>query len=153
MEDVNLDRLDEIIAGHEGQKGALIPILQEIQEVCGYLPEIALRRVSEKTKIPLSNVYGVTTFYAQFYLTRRGRNSIRVCRGTACHVRGGKTILKLLKQHIGIEEGETSSDFKFSLETVACLGACALSPVMMVNKTYFGKINRRRVETVINQCK
>jgi NADH-quinone oxidoreductase subunit E len=153
MEDVNLDRLDEIIAGHEGQKGALIPILQEIQEVCGYLPEIALRRVSEKTKIPLSNVYGVTTFYAQFYLTRRGRNSIRVCRGTACHVRGGKTILQLLKQHIGIEEGETSSDFKFSLETVACLGACALSPVMMVNKTYFGKINRRRVETVINQCK
>jgi NADH:ubiquinone oxidoreductase subunit E len=94
-------------------------------------------------------VQGVLTFYAQFSLTPKGRNVVRVCRGTACHVRGGRGVLRVVKKVLALEEGETSEDLKFSLETVACLGACALAPVMVVNKTYYGQMNPRRIETVL----
>ena len=101
--------------------------------------------------MPLSRVYGVVTFYAQFYTTKRGRHTVRVCRGTACHVRGGMSIRKGVKQFLGIEENETTPDFKFTFETVACLGACALSPVLLVNKNYYGKLTPAKVEQVLKQ--
>lgn len=129
----------------------LIPLLQEIQEAYGYLPPPVLAWVSEQTKIPTSRMYGVITFYSQFYLEPHGKHTIRCCRGTACHVRGGKKVIKDVTATLGIDEGETTEDMLFSLETVACLGACALSPVMVVDKTYYGKMTPRRASQILQQ--
>ena len=129
----------------------MIPILQEAQAIYGYLPEEVLKAISETLKIPMSRIYGVVTFYAQFYLNPRGRHTVRVCRGTACHVRGGKAVRKAVQQYLGIGENETTPDFKFTFETVACLGACALSPVLLVDKNYSGKLTPAKVEQVLKQ--
>jgi NADH-quinone oxidoreductase subunit E len=148
---LDLSKIDEILKKYRGQDGALIPILQEAQGIYGYLTEEVLTAISRGLKIPLSRIYGVVTFYAQFYLTRRGRHTVRVCRGTACHVRGGMNIRKTVKQFLGVEENETTPDFKFTFETVACLGACALSPVLLVDKTYYGKLTPAKVGKVLKQ--
>ena len=129
----------------------LIPILQEIQEAYGYLPADVLQWVSERTGIPASRMYGVITFYAQFYLQPHGKHTVRCCRGTACHVRGGKKIINAVKGQLGIEDGATTEDMLFSFETVACLGACALSPVMVVDNTYHGKMTPRVAEQILQQ--
>ena len=127
----------------------LIPILQETQEAYGYLPPPVLGWVSERTGIPTSRMYGVITFYAQFYTEPHGKHLVRCCRGTACHVRGGKKILNTVRNLLGIDEGESTADMLFSLETVACLGACALSPVMVVDQNYYGKMTGRRAEQIL----
>jgi NADH-quinone oxidoreductase E subunit len=150
-EPLDLSRIDEVLVKHRGEEGALIPILQEAQEIYGYLSEELLAAIGKRLRIPLSRIFGVVTFYAQFYISPRGRNTVRVCRGTACHVRGGKNVLKAVQQHLGIREGETTADFKFTFETVACLGACALSPVLLVNKNYYGKLTPAKVEQVLKQ--
>jgi len=150
-EPLDLTRIDEVLAKHRGEEGALIPILQEAQEIYGYLSEELLVGIGKRLHIPLSRIYGVVSFYAQFYTTPRGRYTVRVCRGTACHVRGGKHVLKAVQHHLGIAEGETTADFKFTFETVACLGACALSPVLLVNKNYYGKLTPAKVEQVLKQ--
>ena len=129
----------------------LIPILQEIQEAYGYLPSAVLRWVSERTGIPTSRMYGVITFYAQFYTEPHGKHLVRCCRGTACHVRGGKKIINAVRGQLGIEDGATTADMLFSFETVACLGACALSPVMVVDNTYHGKMTPRMAEQILQQ--
>jgi len=148
-EPLELSKMEPVLEKFRGQEGALIPALQETQGIYGYLPEEVLVHVSQGLKIPLSRVYGVVSFYAQFYVTPRGRHTVRVCRGTACHVRGGKNIRKAVQQFLGIEENETTPDFKFTFETVACLGACALSPVLLVDKTYYGKLTPGKVEKVL----
>jgi NADH-quinone oxidoreductase E subunit len=148
---LDLSKLDEILQKYRGIEGALIPILQEVQEIYGYLPEDVLNMIGKHLHMPMSRIYGVVTFYAQFYLTPRGRHTVRVCRGTACHVRGGKNILKAVQQYLGVAENETTDDFKFTFETVACLGACALSPVLLVNKNYYGKLTPARVEQILKQ--
>ena len=148
---LDLSKIDEILKKYRGQDGALIPLLQEAQGIYGYLTEEVLNAISRGLKIPLSRIYGVVTFYAQFYLTPRGRHTVRVCRGTACHVRGGMNIRKTVKQFLGVEENETTPDFKFTFETVACLGACALSPVLLVDKTYYGKLTPAKVGKVLKQ--
>lgn len=148
---LDLGRLSEILHKYHGIEGALIPILQEAQEVYGYLPEEVLNTIGKLLHMSTSRIYGVVTFYAQFYTSPRGRYTVRVCRGTACHVRGGKNILRAVQQHLGVGENETTSDFKFTFETVACLGACALSPVMLVNKNYYGKLTPAKVEHVLKQ--
>jgi NADH:ubiquinone oxidoreductase subunit E len=102
-------------------------------------------------KVPLSRIYGVVTFYSQFYLTARGRHTVRVCRGTACHVRGGRSVLNVVKDTLGIEDGETTEDLQFSLETVACLGTCFLAPVMMVDRSYYGKLAPERVPSILEK--
>ena len=107
--------------------------------------------IGKRLHIPTSRIFGVITFYAQFYTTPRGRHTVRVCRGTACHVRGGKYVLKAVQQSLGIGENETTPDFKFTFETVACLGACALSPVLLVDKNYYGKLTPAKVEQVLKQ--
>ncbi len=141
-----LDRLGE------GEGGSnLIGVLQEVQEAFGYLPPAALKDISRRMRIPLARVYGVVSFYTQFYTEPRGRHTIRCCRGTACYVRGGKKVIQTVQNRLGIEDGETTEDMMFSFETVACLGACALSPVMVVDSTYYGKITPRRVEEVLNR--
>ena len=150
-EPFDLSRLDEILQKHQGKEGVLIPILQETQELYGYLSEEVLNQLGKRLHIPTSRIFGVVTFYAQFYLTPRGRHTVRVCRGTACHVRGGKNIRKAVRQFLGIEENETTPDSKFTFETVACLGACALSPVLLVDKNYYGKLTPAKVEKVLKQ--
>ncbi len=150
-EPIDLKRLDEILQRHREEEGALIPILQEVQEIQGYLSEEILNLLGKRLHISMSRIFGVVTFYAQFYTTPRGRHTVRVCRGTACHVRGGKHILKAVQQNLGIEESETTPDFKFTFETVACLGACALSPVLLVDKNYYGKLTPAKVEKVLKQ--
>ena len=150
-ETFDLSRLDEIFQRHREEVGALIPILQETQELYGYLSEEVLNHLGKRLHIPTSRIFGVVTFYAQFYLTPRGRHTVRVCRGTACHVRGGKNIRKAVQQFLGIEENETTPDSKFTFETVACLGACALSPVLLVDKNYYGKLTPAKVEKVLKQ--
>lgn len=148
---LDLSKIDEILQKYRGQDGALIPLLQEAQEIYGYLTEEVLTAISRGLKIPLSRIYGVVTFYAQFYLTPRGRHTVRVCRGTACYVRGGRSILNTVKENLGIEEGETTKDFNFSLETVACLGTCFLAPVMMVDRNYYGKLIPQKVASIVRQ--
>jgi len=150
-EPLELSKMEPLLEKFRGQEGALIPALQEAQGIYGYLPEEVLVHVSQGLKIPLSRIYGVVTFYAQFYTTKRGRHTVRVCRGTACHVRGGKNVLKSVQQFLGIGENESTPDFKFTFETVACLGACALSPVLLVNKTYYGKLTPAKVERILKQ--
>ncbi len=148
-EDIDLSLLKPILERYKGQEDALITMIQEIQGVYGYLPEVVLTRLSREAKIPLSRIYGVVTFYAQFYLTQRGRQTVRVCQGTACHVQGCESIITAVKDAMGIGIGETTDDLQFSLETVACLGTCFLAPVMMVNHSYYGKLDSQKVKAIL----
>jgi len=132
------------------QETNLIGVLQEVQRHFGYLPAGALERISRRTRIPLSRIYGVLSFYAQFYTTPRGRHTIRCCRGTACHVKGAGRILDAVRRQLGIDDGQTTSDMLFYLETVACLGTCFLAPAMMIDNQYFGKLTPQRVQTILN---
>ena len=140
-----LDSLGEI------SDGDLIPILQEIQSQYGYLPEDVLFELSDRTSIPASRIYGVATFYEQFYLEPRGRNIIKCCRGTACHVRRGSEVIDTIKETLGIEEGETTEDMRFTFETVACLGTCFLAPVIMVNNDYYGNLKPNQIEDILKK--
>ena len=133
-------QIDEILAKYEGRKGALIPVLQEIQALYNYLPKDVLEYVAEMMKTPISQIYGLVTFYSQFHLNPRGRNIIRVCQGTACHVRGGKVILQAIEKQLGIKAGHTTEDLRFTLETIACVGACGLAPVMVVDRDTHGGV-------------
>ena len=127
----------------------LIGVLQEVQERFGYLPPAALEQISRRTDISLSRVWGVVSFYAQFYTEPRGRHTIRCCRGTACHVKGAGRVLDALQRELGIEEGETTPDLVFYLETVACLGTCFLAPVMMIDSTYYGRLTPQRIASIL----
>lgn len=137
--------LQEVFSSYAGRKNELIPILQDVQEHLGYLPEEAMLEVARYTGVPESRVYAVATFYTQFRFTPIGRQHIMVCRGTSCHVRGAPRILEAIEKRIGIKEGETSEDLEYSLETVACIGACGLSPCIMVNKQVKAKMTPKKV--------
>ena len=145
------ERLNEILSSYEGREDELIPVLQQVQQVFGYLPEPAMKGIARFFKLPESTVFGVGTFYAQFKLVPSGRNIIRVCRGTACHVRGGARILREVEKHLGIKPGESSPDLEYCLETVACIGACALAPTMVVNKETHGQMTTRKVAEALEQ--
>jgi NADH:ubiquinone oxidoreductase subunit E len=150
---VNLKEIDRIIAGYRGYRWALIPLVQEIQEKAGYIPPEAIPRIASALGLFPSQVQAVITFYAQLYMKPRGKNIVRVCRGTACHVRGGKSILKLTKQYLGIEEGQTTEDMEYTLETVACIGVCALAPNIMINKDTHGNMNPKKVARLFGESK
>lgn len=132
--------LEKLLEEQRGKVGSLIPILQGTQAEYGYLPLPALKRIAEELGEPLSQVYGVATFYAQFRLLPRGRNVVRVCHGTACHVSGATLISQEIERHLGISDGENTEDMMFTLESVACLGACGMAPVMMINDRTYGKL-------------
>ena len=142
------ERLNEILSSYQGKREELIPILQQVQQVFGYLPEPAMRGIAKFLKLPESTVFGVGTFYAQFKLVPSGRKIIRVCRGTACHVRGGDRILREMEKRLGIKPGESTPDLEYSLETVACFGACALAPVMLVNDKVHGRMTKAKVKEI-----
>jgi NADH-quinone oxidoreductase E subunit len=142
-------RLTELFNRYEGKDGVLIPVLQKAQEIYGYLPEEVLKKIADHFQWPFSEVYGVATFYAQFHLKPRGENIIKVCTGTACHVRGGGKILDKITSELKISPGETTEDLKFTLESVACLGACGLAPVMMVNDDTYGRLTPDKVPAIL----
>ena len=148
---IDLSRLKPIFKKYEGQDGILIPVLQETQALFGYLPEEALKEISRNFFIPLSRIYGVITFYAQFYLSPRGRHLIKSCQGTACHVRGAKGVLDSLCRNLHIDSGGTTQDQQFSLETVACVGTCFLAPVVMIDEDYYGKLTPKRIEEILKK--
>ncbi len=133
--------------GHEHA----IPLLQAIQNAYGYLPQEVLDEASASTGIPLSHLYGVATFYAQFYLEPHARHTIRVCRGTACHVRGRQAIQDAVDSHLGIHDGESTEDGRYGIETVACLGTCFLAPVVMVDHDYYGSVAAAKIPEILEE--
>ncbi|AZO93396.1 NADH-quinone oxidoreductase subunit NuoE [Halocella sp. SP3-1] len=143
--------LREILEGYEKDEKYLIPILQDAQDEYGYLPEDVLKEIATFLDMSLSQVYGVVTFYTQFHLEPRGKNILRVCMGTACHVRGGAEVLQAVQDELGIENGETTEDLKFTLETVACIGACGLAPVMMINDDTHGRLTPEKVKDILKE--
>lgn len=148
----NMARLDELLATYEGKKGTLIPVLQKAQDIFGYLPKDVLIYISKKMKIPISQVYGVVTFYAQFHLEPRGRNILRSCQGTACHVRGAGPVLKEARAILGLADKEvTTSDLDFTVETVACIGCCGLAPVIMINDDTHGRLTPDMVKGIMEK--
>jgi NADH-quinone oxidoreductase subunit E len=148
-ETFDLTQLDEILRAYRGQKGAVIPVLQKAQKIYGYLPGEVLRRIAKGLRVPLGRIYGVATFYSQFYLTRRGRHVIRQCDGTACHVRGSGQIIEKIEKQLGIKAGETTTDYKVTYEVVYCLGSCGLAPVAAVDDTAVGKLAPERMAAIV----
>lgn len=131
--------------------GALIPVLQAAQEVYGYLPVPVLEAIADRLEVPISQVYGVVTFYAQFHLEPRGKHVVRTCQGTACHVRGASKILDALKENLGVAPGKTTEDLQFTLETVACIGACGLAPVIMIDQDTHGRLTPDAIPEILDK--
>lgn len=141
----------EIVKKHGGAKSALIAVLQDIQEAFNYLPKQALKTAAKAMDIPLARVYEVATFYTAFSLKPRGEHVVKICMGTACHVRGASAIQDKMERTLGIKPGETTADGKFSLETVNCVGACALGPVVVINTDYHGQVTMAKVDKIIGK--
>jgi NADH-quinone oxidoreductase subunit E len=143
------ERLAQVLAPYKGQRGATIPVLQKVQEELGYLSEEAISEVANFLGLSKNEIYGVASFYAQFRFERQGEHTVKVCQGTACYVRGGRRILDTVRQELGIEPGGTTEDYKFSLQRVACFGACALAPVTVIDSTVYGKITTANVKKLL----
>jgi NADH-quinone oxidoreductase subunit E len=141
-------QLDEIFSRYRGERSDLIPVLQEAQEKFRYLPTEVMLEIARFLRIPAGTVFGVSTFYAQFKFVPTGKRIVRVCRGTACHVRGGARILREVEKRLGIKPGENTEDMEYTLETVACIGACALAPTMTVDKETHGQMTTKKVSEV-----
>ncbi len=148
---VEVEALDEILRKHGYQRAGLIGILQDIQSRMNYLPRKALQYVSQCLEIPLSEIYEVATFYKAFHLEPRGKHTIQVCLGTACHVRGSQRILSYLETLLDVKAGGTTKDLSFSLETVNCLGACALGPLLVIDRKYYGKMETGKIESLLKK--
>jgi len=146
-------KIDTIMKNHFWEESALISILHEIENLYNYLPDWALRHISEKLNIPMIQVYGVASFYNAFHLKPRGKHLIRVCEGTACHVKGGQRVMEELERKLNVEAGETTEDLNFTLERVNCLGCCALGPIVMVDDNYYGKMSPVKLGPLIMQLK
>jgi len=142
--------LTDILSSYKGGRGELISILQEVQDNLGYLPEKLLIEVAKFIGMPESHVYSVASFYAQFRLLPLGRNRITICRGTACHIRGAPQILKEISKKIGLKEGETTDDLEYTLETVACIGCCALAPCMKINNDVHGEMTSEKAKSLFH---
>ena len=154
MEDkpIDLKLVARIVSeyGHDYDSN-LIAILQQTQDEYGYLPKSVMKEISRLTDVPLTRIFGVVTFYSQFTLIPRGKHAIKICNGTACHVRGVDEVKERVKEHLNVVEGETTADFQFTLETVACIGTCFLAPVMMVDDRYFGKLTTESVTDIVKE--
>jgi NADH-quinone oxidoreductase subunit E len=146
-------KIDKIIDKYQGDASALIQVLLEIQRENRWLPKEALEKVSKKLEVPLNQIQHIATFYKAFSLIPKGRHEVQICLGTACHVRGGPRILDRVEDVLGIQAGQTTTDMEFTLETVNCLGCCALGPVMVVDGKYHGKIAPTEAEEVLKSCK
>jgi len=144
------EQLDDILSHYTGDRSELIPLLQEAQEKFGYLPREVMEGIAKFLRLSPGTVYGVSTFYAQFKLTPIGKRVVKVCRGTACHVRGGARILREVEKRLGIKPGETTDDLEYSLESIACFGSCALAPVVVIDKTVYGRMTTGKIEQILS---
>ncbi len=144
-------KLNSIIEKFKSKPGGLIPVLEEAQVALEYIPISVQKRIATGLNLPLSRVYGVVTFYSFFTMTPRGKHTVRVCLGTACYVRGGKALTDTLEKQFGIKQGETTPDRMFTLESVRCLGACGLGPVIVVDEDVHGRIKPGKVKEVLSQ--
>ena len=151
--EIDLALLDSLIVGYKGKKGSVIPLLQGAQDIYGYIPDSAFRKISEDTGLSLSDLYGVATFYAQFRLKPVGKHIIKICHGTACHVQNAKELTESLEEALKIKDGETTEDRMFTLESVACLGCCSLAPVMMIGDQTYGKLTGNAAVKVIKNIR
>jgi len=150
--DEQVDReLDPILQNYPPRRESMIPLLQDVQEQLGYLPREAMQRVAEHVNVPVSDIYGVATFYTQFHLQPQGQHRVHVCQGTACHVRGGDRILDAVTDKLDIEPGETTPDRQFTLQRVACVGSCALAPVVMVDGEAHGRMTPQKTVSLLEQ--
>jgi len=147
----DIESVRKIIERHGYQKASLIAILQDIQAKMNYLPRKALVQVSKSLDIPLARVYEAATFYKAFSLEPKGRHTVQVCLGTACHVRGGARVLDYLENRLEVKSGDTTKDLAFTLESVNCLGACALGPMMVIDRKYYGKIDTPKIESILEK--
>jgi len=145
-------KLAEILAPYKGQKGATIPALQKAQQAIGYLPEDLIPEIAELLGMTENEVYGVATFYAQFRFEKQGEHTVKCCQGTACYVQGGRRILEAVREELKLEAGKsTTDDYKFSVEEVACFGSCALAPVMVVDKTVYGRLTQAKAREILSR--
>jgi NADH-quinone oxidoreductase subunit E len=151
--EVDLSLIEPLIRKYRGKKGNMIPLLQGTQEMYGYLPRTAFEKIAEETGIELSEMFGVATFYAQFRLNPVGKNIIKVCHGTACHVQNAKEITEAIEEALKIKDGETTEDRLFTLESVACLGCCSLAPVMMISDQTYGKLTGNESVKIIKNIR
>ncbi len=142
-------RLLLLLAPYDGEQDALIPILQKVQEEFGYLPEEAIAEIARFLCLSESEIYGVASFYAQFRFERPGKHPVKVCQGTACHVRGGRRVLEAVERELGIQPGDTTEDYQFTLDRVACFGSCALAPVMVVDKMVYGRMTAAKARQIL----
>ncbi len=151
-QEIDISRVRGIVSEFaDGDDPNLISILQQSQDEYGYLPEPVLREISNLMDIPLTRIFGVITFYSQFALAPRGKHAIKVCSGTACHVKGAEDVKQKLRDELQIKEGQTTSDYQFTLETVACIGTCFLAPVMMVDERYYGKLTADKTSDIVDE--
>lgn len=150
---IDLSLLDGVLSEYAGVKGSLITILQKTQDIYGYLPKEAITLISEKTNIAESEIMGVGTFYTQFRFEPVGKYLIMLCQGTACHVNSSELILETIKDELGIDDGQTTSDGLFSLKCVACLGCCSLSPVMMINEDTYGSLTPDKTKKILKELR
>ncbi len=146
-----LKKVDEILKKHPADKTSLIMVMQDINKELRYLPEEALKRVSDRLKVPLSKVYSVATFYKVFSLEPKGKKLVKVCMGTACHIKGAPVLLEKIENELKIKSGQTTKDLEFTVETVNCVGACALAPLVAVNEKYHGNLKPNRVSAILKR--
>ena len=146
-----VEPIDDLLAPYQGQQGALIPLLQKVQERFGYLPGPAIESIARFMKMSPSEVYGVLTFYAQFRLIPPGETTVRVCQGTACHVKGAKRILEEVETALGVQAGGTTADRKYSIERIACFGACSLAPVMVIGTDVYGRLTTQKAKKILKK--
>jgi len=151
--EVDLSLIDPLISKYRGKKGNLIPLLQGAQEMYGFIPRVVFEKLSKETEIPLSDMFGVATFYAQFRLTPVGKNIIKICHGTACHVQNAKEISESLEEALKVKDGETTEDRFYTLESVACLGCCSLAPVMMIAQQTYGKLTGNEAAKIVKNIR
>lgn len=152
VQDMRYTALDAILDKYRDDKGKIITVLQETQDIFGYIPEDAIKSIAAALGVPSTEIYGVATFYGQFHLQVRGKNIVRVCTGTACHVQGGGKILEAINKALGLSGKETTTeDLLFTVEPVACLGACGMAPVMMVNEDAYGRVSSKDVPEILNR--
>ena len=154
LQQEDIKKVDAVLDDAAGQRGMLIAVLQKVQEKVGYLPEEAMTMIADRLALSLNNVYGVASFYKHFHFKPRGKNIVKVCMGTACHVRGAKSVLTEMETQLGIKEGETTKDLSVTLETVGCVGCCALAPVVTINdKDLFGELTPKMVDDIITSVR
>ncbi|MDY6827351.1 MAG: NADH-quinone oxidoreductase subunit NuoE [Bacillota bacterium] len=144
------EQLQKVFASYKGERSELIAVLQDVQKEIGYLPEEAMEKIARFVRVPESKVFGAATFYAQFKMKPRGKYIIRVCKGTACHIQGSDKISERIEDLLKVESGDTTDDLKFTLEEVACIGACALAPVMMINDNPHGRLTPDKIKGILD---